>query len=235
MEKKKKNHIQVNDRRHTTGDMTSEWSIKCPLGSMVLEKGERNKNIKKKNTFFFFVRNVLLYIQWQSQLFSQTPAHTHSFILVLLISNTSVKCNTYIYLYIMKELKRLFFFQEQFTALWTATGMRILIESWCLRETTPRFSFPRPNLETDYTSKLICSPSKHKVQFHAAFKALQLKNSFFQHICYHRNKWYGLIMSQTSQICTSHTMSYIVVKIVKNIVHQYKYTESTFLQELYQW
>lgn len=107
--KKKKNHIQVNDRRHTTGDMTSEWSIKCPLGSMVLEKGERNKNIKKKNTFFFFVRNVLLYIQWQSQLFSQTPAHTHSFILVLLISNTSVKCNTYIYLYIMKELKRFFF------------------------------------------------------------------------------------------------------------------------------
>lgn len=61
------------------------------------------------------------------------------------------------------------------------------------------------------------------------------KKHFFQHICYHCNKWYGLIMSQTSQICTSHTMSYIVVKIVKNIVHQYKYTESTFLQELYQW
>lgn len=41
--KEKENHIQVNDKRHTTGDMTSEWSIKCPLGSMVLEKGERNK------------------------------------------------------------------------------------------------------------------------------------------------------------------------------------------------
>lgn len=40
MENKKKNHIQVNDKRHTIGDMTSEWSIKCPLGSMVLEKGE---------------------------------------------------------------------------------------------------------------------------------------------------------------------------------------------------
>lgn len=51
--RKKKNHIQVNDKRHTIGDMTSEWSIKCPLGSMVLEKGERNKNIKKKKKMFF--------------------------------------------------------------------------------------------------------------------------------------------------------------------------------------
>lgn len=42
------------------------------------------------------------------------------------------------------------------------------------------------------------------------------KNSFIKHICYHCNKWYGLIISQTSQIFTSHTMSYIVVKIVKN-------------------
>lgn len=79
MEKKKtkeknkiKNHIQVNnDKRHTMGDMTSEWSIKCPLGSIVLEKGEREKEEqkhKKENTLFSFVRNVLLYIQWQSQL-----------------------------------------------------------------------------------------------------------------------------------------------------------------------
>lgn len=30
-----------------TGDMTSEWSIKCPLGSM-LEKERETKNIKKK-------------------------------------------------------------------------------------------------------------------------------------------------------------------------------------------
>lgn len=34
--------------------------------------------------------------------------------------------------------------------------------------------------------------------------------------------------SQTSQICTSHTMSYIVVKRVKDIVHQYKDTERAF-------
>lgn len=42
------------------------------------------------------------------------------------------------------------------------------------------------------------------------------KNSFIKHICYHCNKWYGFIISQTSQIFTSHTMAYIVVKIVKN-------------------
>lgn len=41
--------------------------------------------------------------------------------------------------------------------------------------------------------------------------------------------------SQTSQIYTSHTMSYRIVKIVNNIVHQYKYVESIFLQESYQW
>lgn len=39
---------------------------------------------------------------------------------------------------------------------------------------------------------------------------------------------------QTSQIYTSHTISYRIVKIVNNIVHQYKYVESIFLQELYQ-
>lgn len=32
------------------GDMTSEWSIKCPLGWMLLEKEQERekKNIKKK-------------------------------------------------------------------------------------------------------------------------------------------------------------------------------------------
>lgn len=30
-------------------------------------------------------------------------------------------------------------------------------------------------------------------------------------------------------------MSYRIVKIVNNIVYQYKYVESIFLQELYQW
>lgn len=30
-------------------------------------------------------------------------------------------------------------------------------------------------------------------------------------------------------------MSYRIVKIVNNIVHQYKYVESIFLQESYQW
>lgn len=30
-------------------------------------------------------------------------------------------------------------------------------------------------------------------------------------------------------------MSYWIVKIVNNIVHQYKYVESIFLQESYQW
>lgn len=125
--KKIKNHIQVNDktynRRH---DLRVIYKVPFRFNG-VRKRRERERETKhKKENIFFFVRNVLLYIQWQSQLFSQTPAHAHSFILVLLISNTSVKCNTYIYLYIMKELKNVFF-QEQFTALWTATGMRILI------------------------------------------------------------------------------------------------------------
>lgn len=73
---KKKNHIQVNDARRRIGDMTSEWSVKCPLGSMVLEKGVKQKHRKRRN---IFVRNVLLYIQWQSQLFlSNTRALTHT-------------------------------------------------------------------------------------------------------------------------------------------------------------
>lgn len=38
---------------------------------------------------------------------------------------------------------------------------------------SPRFEFSHPDLETDYTSKLLCSQSKHKVQFHAASIALQ--------------------------------------------------------------
>lgn len=116
-EKKKKNHIQVNDktynRRH---DLRVIYKVPFRFNG-VRKRRERERETKhKKENIFFFVRNVLLYIQWQSQLFSQTPAHAHSFILVLLISNTSVKCNTYIYLYIMKELKNVFF-QEQFTAL----------------------------------------------------------------------------------------------------------------------
>lgn len=154
--------------------MTSEWSIKCPLASMVLEKGERerNKNIKKEH--FFFVRNVLLYIQWQSQLFSQTPAHAHSFILVMLISNTSVKCRSYIYLYIMKELKMCCFFSGTIYSIMNSNrheNINIIMMQTSQRS-YPQFSLLR--LETDYTSKLRpCSQSKHKIQFHAAFIALQ--------------------------------------------------------------
>lgn len=36
----KSNHIQVNDKRLRTGDSASKLSIKCPLGLVVLEKGE---------------------------------------------------------------------------------------------------------------------------------------------------------------------------------------------------
>lgn len=108
--KERKNHIQVNDKRHTIGDMTSEWSIKCPLGSMVLEKGEKEKqkHKKKKKNIFLCKKRAALYSVAITAFLSNT--HTHSFILVLLISNTSVKCSPYIYLYIMKELKMCFFF-----------------------------------------------------------------------------------------------------------------------------
>lgn len=49
--RKQKNHIQVNDRRHTTGDMTSEWSIKCPLGWMLLEKERERETARDRKKY----------------------------------------------------------------------------------------------------------------------------------------------------------------------------------------
>lgn len=65
---------------------------------------ERNINIKKKKTFFFLgKKRAALYFSGNHSFSLKHPrAHTASF-LVLLISNTSVKCSSYIYLYIMKR------------------------------------------------------------------------------------------------------------------------------------
>lgn len=84
---------------------------------------KRRKNIKKKTQFFFLCKKrAVLYSVAITAFLSNTRTHTHaharrrhahSFILVSLISNTSVKCNTYIYLYIMKELKMRFSFHPR--------------------------------------------------------------------------------------------------------------------------
>lgn len=79
---------------------------------MLLEK-EREREREKIKMKGKKLRNVLLYIQWQSQLLSQIS--TYCFIFMMSVSNTSVKCSSYIYLYIMKELKMVCL--EQFTAL----------------------------------------------------------------------------------------------------------------------
>lgn len=49
------------------------------------------------------------------------------------------------------------------------------------------------------------------------------KNSFIKHICYHCNKWYGFIISQTSQIFTSHTMAYIVKNNCSSVQIHWEY------------
>lgn len=161
--RKQKNHIQVNDRRQTNRWHDLRVIYKVPFRFNV-RKGERNKNIIKRK----ILRNVLLYIQWQSQLSSQPS--THSFDFRMSISNTSVKCSSYIYLYIMKELK-MFFFPEQFTALWTATGRRILIEWWSKHPHQSSLL----DLEAPFHIQIHLprGRSKHKLQFHAALIALR--------------------------------------------------------------
>lgn len=79
----KKNHIQVNDKTYTRRhDLRVIYKVPFRFNGV---RKRRNKNIKKEKNIFF-VRNVLLYIQWQSQLSLKHP-RTASF-LGFLISNT---------------------------------------------------------------------------------------------------------------------------------------------------
>lgn len=77
---------------------------------MVLEKGEGEEQKHKKRNVFFLCKKRAVFIFSGNHSFSlkHPRSHTASF-LVLLISNTSVKCRSYIYLYSMKELKMFFF------------------------------------------------------------------------------------------------------------------------------
>lgn len=73
----------------------------------------------------------------------------------------------------MKELKMCFFPRTIYSIMNSNRHENINI----IMMQTPQRNYPQfplLDLETDYTSKLLpCSRSKHKIQFHAAFIALQ--------------------------------------------------------------
>lgn len=76
------------------------------------------------------------------------------------------------------------------------------------------------------TSRSITLPNYYVANTRYSFMLLSKhynKNSFIKHICYHCNKWYGFIISQTSQIFTSHTMAYIVKNNCSSVQIHWEY------------
>lgn len=144
---------------------------------------------------------MLLYIQWQSQLSSQPS--THSFHVRMSISNTSVKCSSYIYLYIMKELKMLFF-----RTIYSIMNSNRQENINRIMKQTPPPEFPswpggpvsHPDSSTTWSkqTQVTVSCCSHST----TIKKKQEK--WIQHICYHLNKWYESLFQGLAGI-TRHT------------------------------
>lgn len=171
---------------------------------------------------------MLLYIQWQSQLSSQPS--THSFHFRMSISNTSVKCSSYIYLYIMKELKMLFF-----RTIYSIMNSNRQENINRIMKQTPPPEFPswpggpvsHPDSSTTWSkqTQVTVSCCSHST----TIKKKPRKMNSTHLLPPQQMIW--VVISGTSRNYTSHTMSQRFVKRVNNVVYQYK-DRIIFLQEL---